>query len=235
MIVGGSTDSADEIQASVAVLVRLRDLEISFANMLSNLLELLKKNHDCYFSKAQFFLNTLFRREFNQCDGFESLLHQLHEYHMDSFNIYYLEALVGHLENEMLKHPIEVYKTKMGQFLKDTTILEFQQAVVSRVEPIKPDQMKEITIKVSKKLAEDLTLEDLEELVLRGFHESQRSFIRIHMKTGSVIISWFFPEALSDKLEQLAQNTAVFKDAEVEEVTVDGKVVFPITLEEVTD
>ena len=204
--------------------------------MLSNLLEILKKNHDCDFSKAQFFLNILFKREFNQCDRFESLLQQLHEHHMDSFNIYYLEALVDHLENEMLKQPIEVYKAKMAQFLKDTTILEFQQAVVSRVEPIKPDQMKDITIKVPKKLAKDLALEDLEELVRRGFLESQRYFIHIHMKTGSVIISWFFPEALSGMLEQLARhNAAVFKDAGVEEVTVDGRVVFPITLEEVTD
>ena len=203
--------------------------------MLSNLLELLKK-YECDFSKARFFLNTLFKSEFSQCNGFDALLHKLHERHMDTFNIYYLEALVAHLENKKLKEPIEKYKTKMEQFFKDTTVLEFQQAVVSRVEPVKPSQMKDLTIKVSKRLAEDQTLEDMKELALSSLGDSLRSFVRIHMKSGSVIISWFFPEALCGKLEHLARKkaaNAVFKDAGVEEVTVGGRIVFPSTLEEV--
>ena len=89
--------------------------------------------------------------------------------------------------------------------------------------------MKYLTIKISTELAGNRTLKDMEKLALRAFGECQQEFVRIHVKLGFVIISVFFPE----KLEQLAhKNAAVFKDAGVEEVSVDGRVVFFTTLEE---
>ena len=142
--------------------------------------------------------------------------------------------IVVRFKTEKLTKCIEDYEAKMEEFLEDTTVLKFQKAVVSRAEPIKPDQTIYLTVRVPKAFAKHRTLKDVEELVLRGFSECQRFLVRIHMKSGSVIISWFFPEALSGRLKHLAHdNAATFKKAGVEELTIHGKVIFSSTLEEV--
>ena len=229
-----STDEIADIRAAATVVERLRDLEISFTMhyMLTDLLGLLA---NCDLSKAQFFLDEVFEtEEFSRCNTFQALLQQLRRNHIDTFNTYYLQRLVAYFKKDELKKPIEKYEAEKDTFLCDTKVIEFQHAVVSRVESVKPNQTAVITIRVTRTLAKDRTLKDIEELALRGFGECQRTFIRIHAKSGSVIISWFFPEALSGKLEHLArENASVFKDAGVQEVTVAGRVVFPSTLEEV--
>ena len=227
-------ESTAEVRATAAVVERLRDLETSFTNMLTNLLRLLTECK-CDLSQAQFFLDDQFDTEkFSQCTNFNALLRQLRRAgHVDTFNTYYLKQLVAFFKKDQLTEHIKEYEAEKEDFLKDTTVIEFQHAVVSRVEPVNPSQMKDLTIKISKELAKDRTLKDIEKLALRAFGENQREFVRIHVKLGSVIISVFFPETLTGKLEQLAhENAAVFKDAGVEEVSVDGRVVFPSTLEE---
>ena len=211
---------------------RLRDLETSFTNMLTDLLRLLTECK-CDLSEAQFFLDDQFDTDkFSQCSNFTALLRQLRRGHVDTFNTYYLQQLVAYFKKDQLTERIKKYEAEKEDFLKDTTVVEFQRAVVSRVEPVKPSQMKDLTIKISKKLAKDRTLKDMEELALRAFGEYQLEFVRIHVKLGSVIILVFFPETLTGKLEQLAhKNAAVFEDAGVEEVSVGGRVVFPKILE----
>ena len=242
LFVGSTITESDEIKAEIrataAVVERLRDLETSFSDMLADLLDLLTESK-CDLSKAQFYLNGLFETgEFSHCSTFDALLWQLQvrQGHIDTFNIYYLKKLVARFKMENLTKCIEEYEAKLKSFLNNTTILHFQRAVVSRVVPIKPERTKDLTIRVPEEFAKDRTLKDMEKLALRGFGDCQRFLVRIHMKPGSVIISWFFPdsEALSGKLEHLArENAQVFKDAGVEEVIVDGRVVFPCTLEEV--
>ena len=69
---------------------------------------------------------------------------------------------------------------------------------------------------------------------MNGFKECYRSLIQLHVKAGSIIILWVFPEALIGRLEQLIrENAAVFKNAEVEEVSIDGRRVYPVTEQEV--
>ena len=232
-----STEASEkvlEIRATAAVVERLRDLETSFTKMLTDLLRLFTECK-CDLSLAQFFLDDQFDTEnFSQCTNFGTLLRQLRRGHVDTFNTYYLRELVAYFEKDQLAERIREYEAEKDAFLKDTTVLEFQRAVVSRVEPVQPNQMKNLTIKISRKLAEKRTLKDMEELALKGFGEYQLEFICIQVKPGSVLISWFFPEAYTGKLEYLAlKNKAVFKGAGVEEVTVDGRVVFPSTLEKV--
>ena len=230
-----STESDEikaEIRATAAVVERLCDLETSFSDMLAYLLDLLTESN-CDLFKAQFHLNDLFRTgEYSHCNTFDTLLGhlQVHQGHIDKFNIYYLKELVARFKTEELTKCIEEYETKMKKFLEDTTVLQFQQAVVSREEPTKPDQTKDLTIRVSKAFATNRTLK---ELALIGFGDCQKFLVRMHMKPGSVIISWFFHEAFSGMLEHLAcENAAVLKDAGVVEVTVDVRVVLPSTLEE---
>ena len=119
---------------------------------------------------------------------------------------------------------------KKESFLKHTTVLNFQRAVVSRVEPILASGMAVVTIKVPKKIARhcDRTLKDIEELAMEGFEECHKKFIRLHAEPGSIIISWVFPKGLSGRLEQLVHdNAAIFNDSGVMEVTVGGRRVFP--------
>ena len=202
--------------------------------MLTDLLDLFTECK-CDLSKAQFFLDDqLDTEKFSQSANFNSLLRQLRKEHVDTFNTYYLQQLVAYFKKDQLTERMREYEAEKEDFLKDTTVIEFQRAVVSRVEPVQPNQMKNLTIKISRKLAKERTIKDMEELALRGFGEYQLEFIRIQVKSGSVIISWFFPEALTSKLEYLAHgNVAVFKDAGLEEMTIGGRVVFSTTLEEV--
>ena len=222
-----------DIRADAAVVEKLRDLEISFTNMLTDLLGLLAKCK-CDLSEAQFFLDDHFEtEEFSQCSNFNTLLRQLRRGHVDTFNTYYLQQLVVRFNKDELIECIEDYEAKKDVFFKDTTITEFQRAIVSRVEPVIPNQMKNLIIEVPKTLAEQRTLKDMEELALRSFGKC-RDFVHINVKSGSVLILWFFPEALCGKLEYLAhKNAAIFKEAGVEKVAIGGKTVFPSTLEEV--
>ena len=132
-----------------------------------------------------------------------------------------------------LVKPVEGYK-KREDFLADTKVIEFHDAVVCEVNPAELSQKMKLTIKISDDLASERTLKDIEKLALKAFDECYRSLVHMHAKKGSVIISWFIPDNQSDKFETLAkENATIFKDAGVEEVTVGGRVVFPCTLEEV--
>ena len=163
---------------------RLRDLESSFIKMLADLLGLLTECK-CDLSEAQFFLDNQFDTEkFSQCASFDALLRQLHRGHVDTFNTYYLKGLVAYLKVDQLIERIKVYEAEKEMFLQDTTVLEFQRAVVSRMELVKPDQTVSLTIRVSKRFADDRTLQDMKELALRGFDESFMPFVRIHAKIG---------------------------------------------------
>ena len=91
-----------------------------------------------------------------------------------------------------------------------------------------------VTITISKESAYDRTLKDIEKLAMEGFEDCHKNFIRLHAKPGSIIISWVFPKGFCGRLEQLVHdNAAVFKNAEVVEVTVAERRVFPCTQQEV--
>ena len=237
-----STDEIEaEIRATATVVQRLQDLEISFAEMLTDLPDLLTECK-CNLSNALRFLGLLFNtKKFSQCDTIEALLWQLRQDHIDAFNTYYLQKLITHFSKKMeeeekkkLMKPIEDYEMERERFLNDTLVIEFHRTVVCEINPAELSQKTKLTIKISDDLAGEQTLKDIEKLALKAFDERHRSLVRMHATVGSVVISWFFPEDQNDEFETLAKkNAAVFKDAGVEEVTVGGRVVFPSTLEEV--
>ena len=236
-----STDEIEaEIRATATVVQRLQDLEISFAEMLTNLPDLLTECN-CDLSKAQSFLDHLFDIEkFSRCDTFKALLRQLRQDHIDTFNTYYLQKLITHFnkkieeeeEKKKLMKPIEDYEVERERFLNDTLVVEFHRAVVCKINPAELSQKTKLTIKISNDKASKRTLKDIEQLALKAFDECHRSLVCMHAEVGSVIISWFFPDNQRDEFETLAkENATIFKDAGVEEVTVGGRVVFPSTLE----
>ena len=92
---------------------------------------------ECDLSKALLFLDSVIgSEEFNGCDNFGKLMLQLRQDHIDVFNITNLQDLVANFDKDELTKVIEAYIEKKESFLKQTTVLEFQHAVVSRVEPI---------------------------------------------------------------------------------------------------
>ena len=189
----------------------------------------------CDLSEAQLFLNGVTGTDnFSSCGDFSKLLCLLQYDYIDIFNISILQGLIACFNKADLAELIEAYEKKRDSFLKQTNVLTFQRAVVSRVEPIMPKGRAVVTIKIADETAYNRTLKDIEKLARKGFDDSYKFFVRLHAVVGSVIISWIFPETLSGKLEQLAcKNAAIFEEAGVEEVTVGGRRVYPVTQQEV--
>ena len=223
-----------KIEADVAVVSNLKELEASFSRMLVQVKRLLV-NSKCDLSDALLFLGSFIgSEEFIGCGNFDKLIWQLQRDHISVFNISTLQQLLGCFNNRELTEAIKAYNEKKESFLKQTTILEFQRDVVSRVEPILASGKAVVTITISKEMASYRTLKDIEKLAIEGFEECHKKFICLHAEPGSIIISWVFPKGLSGRLEQLARdNAAVFEDNEVVEVTVGGRRVFPCTQQEV--
>ena len=224
-----------EIKADIAVVGSLKELEGSLGYLLVRVKRLLILNK-CDLSDALLFLNSVIgSEEFNRCDNFGKLMLQLQQNHIDVFNISVLQQLVACFDNHELTQVIQAYNEKKESFLKHTTVLDFQRAVVSRVEPILIGGNASITITISREMASHRTLRDIEKLAMEGFEECHKKFIHLHAEPGSIIISWVFPKGLSGRLEQLARdNAAIFKSNEVVEVTVGGKSVFPCIQQEVS-
>ena len=148
-----------EIPADVTVVRNIKELEISFGQMLVQVKRLLDK-YDL--SEALLFLDSIIgSKEFIGCDNFGKLLQQLRQNHIDVFNVSNLQELVANFDKGEFTEVIEAYIEKKESFLKQTTVLEFQHAVVSRVEPILASGMAVVTIKIPEELATDRTFYSL--------------------------------------------------------------------------
>ena len=221
-----------KIKADVVVVTNLKKLEDSFGRMLVQVKRLLVDNK-CDLSDALLYLDSVIGSEdFISCDNFGKLVRQLQRSHIDVFNISIIQQLVANFDNQELTKVVEAYNEKKEEFLEQTTVIDFQRAVVSKVKPILSQGKASVTITISQ--AYDRTLRDIEKLTMEGFEECHKEFVSLHAELGSVIVSWVFPGRLCAKLEQLAcRNFAVFEENGVVEVTVAGKRVFSCTQQEV--
>ena len=224
---------AMKIRADVAVVRNLKDLEVSFGRMIVRVKRHLDK---CDLSEAKLFLRSVVdAKAFHGCESFEEILDQLQQDHVDVFNISILQQLVACFDN-CEQAEIIAYNEKKENFLQQTTVLEFQRAVVSRAGPILASGKAVVTIVISREMSCNITLKDIEKLAMKGFAECHKEFIHLHAEPGSIIISWVFPKRKSDRLEQLARkNATVFEHAGVLEVIVGGRRVFPCTHEDVEE
>ena len=225
-----SDEMKAKIEADVAVVRNLNELEESFSRMLLQVKRLLV-NNKCDLSDVRFSLDSLIgSEEFIECEDFDELMKQLQrDHYIDVFNISILQKLLDScFDNDELTEVMKAYLEKKEGFFKQTTVLEFQHAVVSRLKPILANGEVFVTITISKEMSYRRTLEDIEKLAIRGFEECYKRFIHLHEEAGTIIISWVFPEVMSGSLERLAhKNSAVFEDDKVLEVTVEGRRVFP--------
>lgn len=218
------------IEADVAVVSNLKSLEASYGHMPVKASRYLQ---ECDLSEVVSYLDSTIEPEvFNECKNFGEILKKLKkDVHIDVFNIAVLTELVKLFDKAELTQEIEQYIKKKDSFLEETTIKEFQRAVVCRVEPIPINKRIAVAIKIPKEKVCKVTLKNIEELAKKGFDEEKyRSFMHLHAKPGCVLVSWTVPKEMNNELQQLAQsNFAVFKENGVVEVTVGGTRVFPWT------
>ena len=221
-----TTDDTDAalIDADVKVIDELHGLESELSSMMIDTREDLK---DCDIANLQFFLDNLFGiDEFSKCQNVDEVLRKLSRDHIDTFNISYLESLITQFSrNKSIGEKIEKYKKKKEEFLRNTTVKQFQQAVVSKADAIIPKGMAKVTITIPKVYKGALrTMNDVEELAIKGFKEHKKTLIKIHVKPGSIIITWLVPEVLYEEIVQVArENIAVLKEEGVEEVSIVGE------------
>ena len=162
---------------------------------------------DCDISRAQFFLNKLFKTNaFTSCDNIDKILDQLCLRDIDTFNVYYLQQLATCLKRDDLKKLVNEYEEKKEKFLEDTTVLDFQKAVVSKTKPCLPNGMVEVAIKIPRRLATEKILRDMEGLAMEAFGDNQKSFVHFHTFSGSIVICWFVVESLCEVLQRLARE-----------------------------
>ena len=142
-----SSTAALAIVADVEVVGGLQILESDFSNIFTDTRKDLAK---CNIKEMRFFLADLFENdEFNECRTIDEVLRRLRCGYVDTFNVYYLECLISRFhKSDAIMKSIEEYIKKKEQFLNNTTVQKFQQAVVSRAEAVRPKGMAEVTIKV---------------------------------------------------------------------------------------
>ena len=190
-----------------------------------------EKLNGCNVSRAQFFLNKLFDTNvFTSCDTIDKILNWLCHRNIDTFNVYYLQQLATCLKRDDINQLVQQYDEKKEKFLEDTTVLDFQKAVISKTKPHLPNGMVEVAIKIPKRLATKKILRDMEVLAMEAFEDNQKFFVCFHAFSGSIVICWFVVESLCEVLQQLARGkVAVWRQHGVEEVMVGSQCVYHCT------
>ena len=215
--------SIAELVADVEVVGGLQDLESDFSSMM---MDTRKDLTNCNIGDIQFYLDDLFGvEEFRNCQNIDEVLRKLRRDHIDTFNIRYLEQIISRFhQNEAIVQKIKEYEEKKEEFLRATTVKEFQQAVVSKAEAVTPKGMAAVTIKIPKEYGVPRTMKDVEELAKKAFKGHHKDLIRINVTPGSIIITWYVPKGLCEELVRLAQeNIAVLREEGVEEVSIVGE------------
>ena len=89
--------------------------------------------------------------------------------------------------------------------------------------------MKQLALKLSTNATKQ-KMSEVEELIRGVLGEHARHLAACYAKQGCITISWFFPESLTIQLQESAgKNTQLLDTEMVEELTIAGIAVFPIT------
>ena len=209
--------------ADVEVVGGLQDLESDFSSMMT---DTRKDLTNCDIGEVQFYLDDLFEvEEFRKYPNIDEVLRKLRRDHIDTFNIRYLERLVSRFhQSDAIIKTIQKYEEKKEEFLRATTVKEFQQAVVSRAETVTPKRMATVTIKIPEEYGIPRTMKDVEKLAKKAFKGRHKDFVRINVMPGSIIITWYITEGLCEELVQLARESiAMLREEGVEEVKIVGE------------
>ena len=217
-----ATDDAALIYADAQVISDLFGLESELADIMTNTR---KEFKDCDITELQFYLNNLVGVEkFHKCQNIDEVLLKFRREHNNTFNIIYLKQLIRQFHpNSATIQKLEDYEKKIEEFLRATTVNQFQQAVISEAEAVIPKGMAAVTIKILKEYA-PRTMEDVEELAKKGFKKHRKTLIKIRVKPGSIIITWLVSEALyKEILQEAREKISLLRDEGVDEVRIEGE------------
>ena len=222
------------VEPDTRVVKQLMELEGHYADMIRRVSQCYS---NCNLADMQLFLNTLMgTEEFNNCTSICAVLGQLSRCHIDTFHISYLEQLADSFKNVEVTVLIERYNTEKEAFLKETSIAEFHDAIKCRVDPILPGEKRVIMVKIPKRVAKLRTLMDMEILAEKAFEANKKSFVTLHVVSGSIYVSWFFPKWHTTELKRLAhKNKALFQQEGVEEVIIAEDTVYSCEWKKVRD
>ena len=189
------------LKVDVKVVSDLQDLEVNFSGMLT---DTKKDLNECDIAEVQFYLNDYFDvDEFRNCQTIDKVLHKLRRDHMDTFDIRALECLISRFHrNKAIVKKVEEYEKKKEEFLRATTVKEFQQAVVSKAETVISKGMAAFTIIIPKEYAVPRTMKDVEELAKKGFKGHHKDFVKIYVKADDSLSS---VKSLQQKGENIAK------------------------------
>ena len=201
-----STDpSTATLMVDMNMMVQLLDLENDFSNMMT----CTRKDLDgCKTEEVQFHLNNLFDvEEFSKCYNIGLVLRKLCRDHIDTFNIRYLKCLVSQFHrNDAILKIIEEYEAKKEEFLKATTVKEFQQAVLSRAEALISKGMATIVVTVPEKYGNPRTMKDVEALAEKGILDRHRDLVRINVVPGKWSLFSKEEQVVLKSLQQKGEN-----------------------------
>ena len=118
------------LKADVKVISDLQGLENDFLDLMIDIREDLK---ECDIAELQFYLNDLFGvDEFRKCQSIDEVLRKLRHDHISKFNIRALECLISRFhQSEAIVKKVKEYEKKKEEFLRATTVKEFQQAMTT--------------------------------------------------------------------------------------------------------
>ena len=152
-----------EVRASVAVVDRVLQVEKCFSQMLTDMRQ---QSAELDIKNVRFFLESILEAdEFNTCKGFEDVLRLLRKSYIDAFNTSYLEQLVEYLKIKKISQLMSDYKSKRDAFFKESIVIEFQDAVFNKVEPLSgEDEVKVPEVRVPRSLVNKRTQRDMETL-----------------------------------------------------------------------
>lgn len=221
--------TTEELEADVKIVEELRELGAKYCKLL---LDFKKKLKGVKIDDAKFYLNQLLGTDdFTECVTMEDILNKLSRNHVDTFNVHSLRKLAEALETRSLKKLTVKYEETLDKFLTDTNVVDFQKAVVAKATPVLSKDKVKITIRISRHLANNRVLKDMENLASRAFGQHHKQFVCFHVTEGSIIISWHVTKSLCELLQRMAlRKETIWRQHGVDEVSVGLQCVFKVSI-----
>ena len=196
-----------ELVADVSVISDLRHLESYFSNMMTDTREDLKK---CDIEEIKFYLDDYFGvDEFQEYYTIDGVLRKLRCDYIGTFNIRVLQSLVGRFhQSEDIVVKIKEYEDAKEEFFRSTAVKEFQRAVVNKAEALLPERFRALTIIIPKEYGVPRTMNDVEELAVKGFKGRYKDLVRIFVMPDSSSSS-NEEEILLKRVQQKGENKAM--------------------------
>ena len=171
------TKVSEVVYASRPVVDCVLHVQKCFSQMLTNMRQLSARIN---IENVRFFLESILEAdEFNTCKGFADVLRLLRKNYIDAFNTSYLEQLAEYLEIDEINRLVIEYKRERDVFFEDPIVIEFQDAVVNKVEHSGKGEVKVPEVRVPRSLVNKRTQRDIETLATLFCNSYQKPAVQV--------------------------------------------------------